>query len=237
MQMTRNFGRMVAVIGISLFGLSNASADFVLDRQIFNLSPTTSSVDYVPLTVPTAGVVTFDFLSWEADVVTSTAVDVNGDGEIAFFDSMAYLFVDDGVLDAGDLVASGDDDDDDLGTGDGSISSLDTYLSVLLPAGDYLLATGAFFLSVTDATTGINTNSLGGGSYPITYTGGPFGIGSTAPSIDHGDYRLTVTGANFNGSAPIGSGGGGTNPVPAPGAALLAVFGMPFIGWAKRKLR
>lgn len=220
MHLTRALGLAVAACGLLRCGTAPARADFVLDRQIDRLSPTTTSVDYVPFTVTTPGTVTIDILSWEADLFSELPVDVNGDGEIAFFDAVIYLFHDDGTPAPGELI---DANDDSTATfADGSISALDSYLSVALPAGDYILATGAFFLSLGDAISGVNGDALGGGLYPITFTGGPLSFGTSASAVDHGDYRVTVT--------------GGVIPVPVPGAALLAMIGFPMIGWARRRL-
>ena len=62
-----------------------------------------STVDHWTFTARSTGLVAIDVLSWEAPA--GIATDLNGDGEIAFFDSVIYLFRDDGVLDASDFVA------------------------------------------------------------------------------------------------------------------------------------
>ena len=56
-------------------------------------SQISTTVDHWGFTVNTAGTIVMDILSWEG-----AAVDVNGDGEIAFFDPFIYLMRDDGSL-------------------------------------------------------------------------------------------------------------------------------------------
>ncbi|MDJ0866083.1 MAG: thrombospondin type 3 repeat-containing protein [Myxococcota bacterium] len=72
------------------------------------------SVDRHALTVHAAGDVVFDVLSWEQDDEPPSGghagapIDVNGDGEIAFFEAEVFLFRDDGLLGEGDFIASWD---------------------------------------------------------------------------------------------------------------------------------
>lgn len=103
------------------------------------------SIDAWTFSQNTAGVSTFDILAYEFDPITSTVVDLNGDGEDTYLDSHIWLFQDDGVLGWDDLVA--DSDDSALGSDtNGSFadpanlaSSLDPFLSLHLAAGDYIL--------------------------------------------------------------------------------------------------
>jgi len=75
----------------------------------------------------TGGTTTFDIYAW----------DFNGTS----LDPMIWLFNDDGSLDTVDLIAENDDSNNTLG--DGSNSTLDSYLSAPLGAGDYILAIGS----------------------------------------------------------------------------------------------
>ena len=143
---------------------------------------TSTTVDHWGFTVNTAGTVVIDILSWEG---AGGGVDVNGDGEIAFFDPHIYLFRDDGMLGTGDIVASNDDPSSSIGFGDGSITTHDSYLSESLATGNYILAVGAFSLSAAAAIAGDNP---GGVDYPSTIV-----AGSIVPN-DHGDYQITWTG-------------------------------------------
>ncbi len=112
------------------------------------------------------------------------AVDANGDGEIAFFDPMFYLFLDDGSLGADDLIASNDDSGQTYG--DGSISSVDPYLSLFLNAGSYLVAIGATHLDLSEALAGFNDETL----YPVTCT--LTGVDCVFAETGHGDYRISL---------------------------------------------
>lgn len=173
-----------------------------------------STVDHINFSVGSASEVCFDVLSWEYDFNTSSHVDVNGDGEIAFFDPYIHLFRDDGALDSGDWVAS---NDDSMSTyGDGSVSSLDSYLSRPLAAGDYVLAVGSFYLSRDEAIAGFNADI----DYPIsdleewTYS-------------DHGDYRVTFCGdVTACGSDPV---------VPEPATLALVGLGLSSAGLLQRR--
>lgn len=175
---------------------SSMKAALVVDGSIFevlNSSGTRigSTVDHWRFKVNSPGVVTIDVLSWEvdfqdwdSDLNYLEVFDVNGDGEIAFFDSVIWLFNDDGVLDAGDAIATNDDSGSTFG--DGSIITYDSYLSLNLAAGNYVLAIGAFSLDVNEAIAGLNNST----QFPWTANG----VSNPTPNIDHGDYRITWTG-------------------------------------------
>jgi hypothetical protein len=173
-----------------------------------------STIDHIKFSVNTPGIVTFDILSWEDDL-SPAGFDVNGDGEIAFFDSMIYLFFDDGSLDLTDFI-DGNDDSVGLPT-DGSISTFDSYLSAILLPGNYIVTVGGFYHDPTDAINGINPGN-GLGFYPNTVDG----AGGTLIH-DHGDYRLTITGDVT------------LFAVPEPNTALLSALGLlAFIRIRKR---
>jgi hypothetical protein len=96
------------------------------------------------------------------------------------FDSQIYLFRDDGSLDSGDYVTTNDDG------GVGLLSKIQT----ILPAGDYVLAIGAYSLSQSEAISGLNSSSSGTYTLAIESVGGGT---SSWPSTD------TVTGAGLQG--------------------------------------
>jgi PEP-CTERM motif len=130
-------------------------------------------------TVNSPGSVTFDILSWEGAGGSSTSppTDINGDGEIAFFDAHIRLY---NALTNALVMAN---DDSDATFGDGSIYNRDAFMSANLAAGDYFLAVGSFDFNDADALSG---SAFGTG--PITWNGASYVV------ADHGDYRLTVTG-------------------------------------------
>ncbi len=167
-----------------------------------------STVDHILFTVNTAGTVTIDTLSWELDSsdsdgdgITNETFNINGDGEIAFFDVHIYLFEDAGGGTPGTLIAS--NDASSLTFTDGSIFDFDSFLSAILAAGDYVLALGAFSLSETEARTQANDVTF----YPATVDGNGF-----LTTTDHGDYQVIIGGdVTING---VNQGPGG--PVAAP---------------------
>lgn len=138
--------------------------------------------------VNSPGLVSFDILSWEATPpgrppvtgnpgLSSRPTDVNGDGEIAFFDAMINLY----NASTNALVASNDDSSETFE--DGSIYDRDSFLSVSLTPGLYFLAVGSYDLSVAE---GLARTAFGTG--PMTWNGSQYVV------ADHGDYRLTVIG-------------------------------------------
>jgi hypothetical protein len=162
--------------------------------------PHGSTVDHWKFTVTEPNSpVDIDVLSWEEDL-QGNYVDVNGDGESAFFDSYIRLFRDDGSLDVADLIA---ENDGGFATfGDGSVHYLDSIISTALDTGSYILAISSVFLSTSDAIGSTNPN----GTSIFTYD-----PSSGFLTHDHGDYRITFTGDVL---------------VPeSPGLALAAIAG------------
>jgi PEP-CTERM motif len=145
-----------------------------------NVETVQSTINRHYFQVNTAGAITFDILSWEGGanaLTTSPPTDVNGDGEIAFFDAMIHVF----NAETNALIAT-NDDNSILGA-DGSIYNRDSYLTSALAVGNYFVAVGSFELSVSDVFAGMGTDSG-----PMTWNGSRYVVG------DHGDYRLTITG-------------------------------------------
>lgn len=184
----RGSGVVLGGLVVSSFLLlaSSGTQAFVITGSIVRLSGGTS-VDYIYFSVNSYGRVTIDTKSWERDSedrfngngITDEFVDVNGDGEIAFFNTAIYLFRDDGSLDAADLIASNDNSTRTYG--DGSISKNDAYLSRVLAPGNYVLAIGAANFTLSEALSGFNAGSF----YPV---------GENFARIGHGDYQVTISG-------------------------------------------
>jgi hypothetical protein len=178
---------------ILMFGaVASASATTVVTGNLFPVFDAQgarigSTVDYWYFSVNSPGTVSIDTLSSEIGGVYPDGLvwyDVNGDGEDAFFDPFIWLFADDGSLDAGDMIAQNDDSNDTYA--DGSISELDSYLSLDLTDGDYILAIGTYDLTIDDAVDGLNDTLWDDDyPYPIDFDYNP---------IDHGDYQITFDG-------------------------------------------
>lgn len=210
---------MLAIV--TLFAAPCARAATV-DGTLFELvTAAGSTVDHIPFTVDAPGVVTIDVLSWEHTDSGGPSVDLNGDGEFAFFDPHIRVFADDGSLDAGDEIAGADNDDPALpGAADGSVSLFDPYLAVTLPAGDYLLAIGAFEFTVADAIADFNADGLLYDINPVS--------DFPRPGHDHGDYRITFS-DNIRIHQPV--------PVPEPATVLMAGLSTLLVAYRRRRDR
>lgn len=226
--------KMVSLIACLFVG--SAQASFITSGNIYTVDGG-SSVDYWGFSVTTSGIVTTDILSWEAgpvfdDVpINNPASDLNGDGEIAFFDTHIHLFTDDGNLGADDFLAANDDAEDVIGFGysqsftDGSDFHYDSFLSLELDVGNYILAIGAYKLEVEEAIAGLNAQTFG----PLTCLGG---IGEECVELldnDHGDYQIT-----WSDNVAITSDPGTAQKVPEPSSLLFLGLGMIGLGLSRK---
>jgi len=100
-----------------------------------------------------------------------TAVTITTDGPT--IDPHMFLFVDDGSLDAGDVLA--EDDDDGLPAGLFSNAVIETGDEIgVLPAGNYIIAVGDFELTLAEAVAGFNdSSSFGSQTGDVTVTVSP----------------------------------------------------------------
>lgn len=134
-------------------------------------------------------------------------------------DSMIWVFKDDGHLDLGDWVAENDDTDFAVdGNSDGSLNDLDSFLSIDLAAGNYLLAIGSGgYVGGADMIDGLQFESSASSS------GQP--VASSLPL----NYQLTV-GGDFN---------TGASPLPEPASIGLLASGLASIGlrFARTRLK
>ncbi|KAG7385338.1 hypothetical protein PHYPSEUDO_001640 [Phytophthora pseudosyringae] len=144
------------------------------------------SVDYIPFTVPAFNRITVEVASYGSADGT-TFVDVNGHCNSAYIDPATYLFrANSAGLSAADLVNSGDDDDNFMKrTHYRSISFRDPYMSLALPAGDYVLVVGRYPLSLEDAIARASSASAD----KLT----PESCGKKS---DRGDYLAILSSAN-----------------------------------------
>lgn len=188
-----------------------------------------TTVDRVYFTVNAPGQVTLDMLSWEFNgtVGVQQPLDLNGDGEIAGFDSWIVLFTDDGDIGLDDLV---DDSDDALGLADGSWSdgsrTRDSFLSLPLTSGDYMLAiapySGEEDISDWLLDSFVNRGPVGAPTFDVQQL-------VLAP---YGDWQLTITGdvtvTEVRTSFPNAD-------VPQPPAAAMMLAGLGALGWMRRR--
>lgn len=214
---------------ILLGGSTLSYAGFIYDGQIQSLSDTDqnrigSSVSYLWFNVNTAGTISFDLLSWEADdlgIITDDGLDepydVNGNGRISFFDTAIHLFMDDGAVDEADYLAGNDDDLTGAGVSDGSISDFDSYLSLYLDVGRYMLAISTSFFDLDEALAGFNNETF----FPASCDPLSTSYCDLVDS-DSGDFRLTVT--------------GDVTQVPEPYSAIILLSGLLALYRSRAKL-
>lgn len=169
-----------------------------------------STVDHWYFDVNTGGQISFDVKSWEREPQAPlNDVDVNNDGEIAYLNTMIFLFADDGHLDVSDYLYKNDNSSATFG--DGSISNKDSYLSKTLTSGSYILAIGATGLDAAQAINGFRTSSY----YPR---------GPNFASSSHGDYQIL-----FRGDLSISQTPPGALLTPEPQTVLLFLAGFCMI--------
>jgi hypothetical protein len=109
-----------------------------------------TEVDFWSVYVTTSGTFTFDVLAYE---MANDFFD-NGLGNDRL-DSYIYLFANDA-----DGALIGSDDDGGLGS-DGSVSGLDSLMTLNLNVGSYLFAIGDYFLSEVEARNQLNSTNTG----------------------------------------------------------------------------
>ncbi|OWZ21730.1 hypothetical protein PHMEG_0003677 [Phytophthora megakarya] len=119
------------------------------------------SVDYIPFKVPVFNRITMEVASYGSADGTNF-MDVNGNCQSSYIDPVAYLFrANSQGLTAADLVNSSDDDDNFVKrTHYRSISFRDPYISLALPAGNYVLVVGRYPLSLEDAIARSSKTSI-----------------------------------------------------------------------------
>jgi hypothetical protein len=99
-----------------------------------------------------------------------TAVTIFTDGPT--IDPQIYLFVDDGSLDIGDILATDDDDGSPAGSFSNSIINTGDEIGIL-PAGNYVVAVSDFSLSAAEAVAGLNDSTDLTGDVTVTVLAQP----------------------------------------------------------------
>lgn len=135
-----------------------ASQVATIDGTIFR-SADSVSVDHIPFTVAAFGRVTIEVSSFASSNGTAY-VNVNGFCESSHIDPVAFLFRDNPAgLTVSDLVNVGDDDDNFAWRTRHSISFRDPFISLGLPAANYILAVGRYPMTLQDAIAHISKQS------------------------------------------------------------------------------
>jgi hypothetical protein len=180
--------------------------DSIFENQDANGAFVSRTVDFLPFTTA-GGVLTFDILASD----TPNGLD----------DSMIWIFNDDGHLEPGDWVAENDDTDfANDGNDDGSLNELDSFLSIVLSGGNYLLAVGSGGdYGGADMIDGLQLESS------------PFSSGQPVASSLALNYQLTI-GGDFNAGANDDD-----SSIPEPSSLYLFASGLCAIGlrWPRHK--
>ena len=184
------------VIATAVMALPTLAATYTINGAL-NSFDGGSTVDYHVVDASIAGTYIFDVLS--RDVLLGDAAD-----GLSGLDPFIYLF--EGSLGSLGALVGFNDDGGSEGFGDGSISGLDSYLSLDLSVGSYVLAIGNWSFSESQARSRSGTNaSMFEGSFA--------------------NYRITVTTPDT-----------ATVPLPASVPLLMAGLGiLGFAGRRKRK--
>jgi len=184
---------LLAIVGLSM----QANAAILNHSGTIGASNTTDSVDY------------FRFSN---DIESRVRIETFSSS----FDTVLWLFVDDGSLGLDNIIA-GDDD-----SGSNSVSNLgfkNSLLDIVLGPGDYITAVADFLFTAEEAVSGINDSSefnTGTGPYDLVVDGvSLIAQGGNSPVIPD---SAPSTGNNNPDSGDNGAGnpGGNANPNVAP---------------------
>jgi hypothetical protein len=211
------------VIGLML-SICNIANAGLIGSTIWKPGVPATTFDLWYFTANTSTDAVFDIVSWgEGDAS-------NYHGGDYMINSMIWLLRNDGILDNNSILASNDDFYDLALSGtDGSISHFDSYISMNLFAGDYVLIVGTVDLAGnTPSFSDLDFTSKMQDKGTVYHYDG---IGHTSDNISYGDYGLTYTGVEhtlINPVSPVSS-------VPEP--STLAIFALGIMGLAARRFK
>ena len=206
--MNNNIIKKLAVTAIGTaaltLGLSEVTqAATMVTGTIFELdTPSEVTVDYWEFAVNTAGQIDIDVLAWNQDFGNGQSK-LNSHIRLFNFDQNGDLNKLGDNINHNNNVSQNNFNNNNIGEADGSVSRLDSFLSLNLDVGNYVVAISQSGLSETNARSGQNTVSRANG------------IGNQ--NDDRGDYQITFTGDL---TILIEESAAQAQPVPEPGTIL-----------------
>lgn len=185
--------KLFAVAFISCLCVSTSASAGIIESTLYDTHPADlpgnyrHSIDLWYFNASSDTQAIFDIMAWEY-----FDQDLNNDGENTVFDSMIWLFKDDGQITEDDILYI--NDDGGIGN-DGSISLVDSYLDVFLTAGNYVLMVGSSW-NTDFSNIDINNKEQYASQFGFQDSSGTYWWITNGQG--HADYQLTFSGVTLN---------------------------------------